>query len=111
MYHYEQVMKGLTKFIDVELVPKMSGLQKWAFGTACGIALKRGEDMFHQFKNHELLKTLQLVDGDKINVDEIYVELKKQAHNSPIEINVPMIGCIKLNHSDVETLHSYIVSA
>lgn len=111
MYNYEQVLRGLTKFIDVELVPKMSGLQKWAFGTACGIALKQGKEMFMQYKDHDLLKTLKVVDGDMINVDLIYDELKEQARESAIDIDVPMIGRIKLNHKDVDALYQYILES
>lgn len=111
MYNCEQIIRGLTKFIDVEIVPKMSGLQKWAFGTMCGIALKQGKELLDEYKDHDILKKLNVVEDGMINVDLIYDELKNQARESSIDIDVPMIGRIKLNHSDVDALYRYIVEA
>lgn len=109
MYHYETVLKGLVKFVDEELVTKMHGLNKWLFGTGAGIIASKGEHIFNSLKEIELLHTLELIHEDKINVTCIYKELLRQAERGEIEIEIPMIGSIKLNHSDVEKLYRYII--
>lgn len=109
MYHYNQVIKGLVEFVDEELVPKMTGLQKWLFGTGAGIVASKGEHVFHALKDIELLHTLELIHDEKINVSCIYKELLRQAEKGDIHIEIPMIGSIRLDHTDVEKIYRYII--
>ena len=109
MYHYERVLNGLVKFIDDELLPKVDGLQRWVLGTGAGIAANKGAKIFHSLKDNSLLNTLDIVDGEQVNVDLIYEELSKQATASPIVIDIPMVGTIKLNKSDVDKIYHIIV--
>ena len=92
MYEYNKVIKGIASFIDEEILININGWQKWVLGSGIGIALSDAEELFKSLKNNELIKVLKIVDGDKINVDKIYKELKKQAKKTQITINIPMIG-------------------
>jgi hypothetical protein len=109
MYHYKTVLHGLSKFVDEDLIPKMSGLQRWIFGTGAGIALSKGDEMFHQYKNMPILHTLGLIEEDKINVTCIYKELLSQAEHGPIHVEIPMLGTITLDKTDVEKMYRYII--
>ena len=109
MYHYHQVIRGLVEFVDEELVSKMTGLNKWLFGTGAGIVASKGEHIFNSLKDIELMHTLELIEGDNINVTCIYKELLRQAEKGEIEIEIPMLGTIRLNHKDVEQLYRYII--
>lgn len=109
MYHYKQVIRGLVKFVDEELVPKMTGLNKWLFGTGAGIVASKGDHVFHALKDIGLMHTLELIEGENVNVTCIYKELLRQAEKGEIVIEVPMIGDIKLDHKDVEKLYRYII--
>jgi hypothetical protein len=52
---------------------------------------------------------LNIIDkDDKIDVDKIYREMKKQAMKSAITFDVPMIGAITLNEQDVEKIYEFI---
>ena len=109
MYHYERVLNGIVRFIDEELLPKVDGLQRWVLGTGAGIAANKGMKIFHSLKENSLLKTLDIIDGDDVNVDLIYAELSKQATASPIVIDIPMVGTVKLNKNDVDRLYQIII--
>lgn len=109
MYHYKEVIEGLVSFVDHELVPKMTGLNKWLFGTGAGIVAHKGEHIFHALKEIELLHTLELIEEEKINVECIYKELLRQADKGEITIEIPMIGAITLDRSDVEKMYRYIL--
>lgn len=109
MYHYKTVLRGLSKFVDEDLVPKMTGLQRWIFGTGAGIALSKGDEMFHQYKDMPILHTLALIEGEQINVTCIYRELLNQAEKGPIHVEIPMLGTITLDKSDVEKMYRYII--
>ncbi len=109
MYSYHAVTEGVLKFVDHDLLPKMTGLQKWLFGTGAGIMANKSEKIFEDLKHNSLIKTLELIEDDKVNVTCIYKELLKQAEKGPIHIDIPMLGIVSLDRSDVEKIYRYII--
>ena len=109
MYEYSKVLNGVTKYIDTEIVDKITGWKKWVIGSGVGIALSNATDVFNQIKNNDFVKMLNVIDkDDKINVEKIYKEMKKQAKKGAITFNVPMIGALTLNEQDVDKIYELI---
>lgn len=108
MYEYNKILNAIAKFVDEDILTNVNGWQKWLLGSGLGLVLSDSEDMFEQIKNNEFVKMLKIVDEDKINVDKIYKELKKQAKKTPISINIPMIGVLTLKEEDVDKLYKLI---
>lgn len=108
MYEYNKVINAIAKFIDDDILTSVNGWQKWLLGSGVGLLLSDSEEMFEQIKDNDFVKMLKLVENDKVNVDKIYKELKKQAKKSPISINIPMIGTLKLDETDVDKLYETI---
>lgn len=109
MYDYNKVINGIAKYIDTEIVDKILGWKKWVVGSGLGLALSNSTNVFNQLKNNEFVKMLNIIDKDnKIDVDKIYKELKKQAKKSSITFEVPMVGSITLNDQDIEKLYELI---
>ena len=48
MVTYEQIINGLTKFIDSEILSQLTGNQKVLIGIGSGIVLKKGNAIFKQ---------------------------------------------------------------
>lgn len=111
MYEYNQVINGVVKYIDDEILVKISDWRKWIFGGAIGIILSKGTDVFNNLKNNEFIKILEIIDkDDMINIDKIYEELKKQSKKNSITFNAPMLGVITLNEKDVDKIYESIKS-
>ena len=109
MYEYNKVINGIAKYIDYEIIDKIVGWKKWIVGSGVGIALSNTAGVFNQVKNNEFVKMLNIIDkDDRINVDKIYKELKKQAKKSSVTFDVPMLGPITLNEQDVEKIYEFI---
>lgn len=109
VYEYSKVINGIAKYIDTEIVEKIVGWRKWIVGGGIGIALSNMTDVFNQVKNNEFVKMLNIVDkDDKINVEKIYKEMKKQAKKSAITFDAPVIGAITLNEQDVDKIYEMI---
>jgi hypothetical protein len=109
MYEYSKVLNGVAKYIDTEIVDKISGWKKWVIGSGIGLALNNTTEIFNQLKNNEFVKLLNIIDkNDKIDVNKIYQELKKQAQKGAISVDMPMIGTITLNEQDVNKLYELI---
>lgn len=111
MYEYNKVINGIAKYVDSEIVDNITGWQKWVIGSGVAIALSNTTDFFNKLKQNEFVKMLGIIDkNDKIDVDKIYKELKKQAKKSSITFNVPMIGAMTLNELDVDKIYELIKS-
>ena len=109
MLHYSRVIQGISNFIDAELVGKLAGSWKaWALGGMAGIALNRSEQLFQTIKNNPALAALGLVEGENINIDLLYSELKKQAQKGTATVTMPIIGPVTFGTADVDSLFRYI---
>lgn len=109
MVTYQAVVKGISNFIDNEILKKLSGTSKMLMGVGMGVALKRSENIFNVLKNNSIIKILGIIDEQgNIDVEVLHDELKKQVEKEEITIDVPAIGILKLNAADVDKLFYYI---
>lgn len=106
------ISQGLVNFVDGEILPKMTGWQKWIVGSMAGIASKKANSFLDSVVQNPLVKALGIVDEEgMIDIDLLYEELSKQAQKSHAILSIPMIGDIKLNADDVESLYRHIMNA
>lgn len=111
MVHYMRVIQGIAAFIDNEIVGKLTGSWKaWVLGGAAGIAVAKAQDIFMQYKDMPLLASLGLIQGENINVDAVYAELKKQAQKGTATLSLPIVGPVTFGTTDVDALYRYIKS-
>lgn len=109
MIHRSRVMQGIAAYIDNEIVAKMSGSWKsWVIGSAAGIALSRSDELLNTLSANPAVRALGLIDGENINVEAIYEELRKQAQKGTATVELPVVGAITFSAADVESLYRYI---
>lgn len=110
MIHYTRVLQGVANYVDNELVSKLAGSWKaWMLGGMAGIAVSRGEALFMQYKDNPVARALGLVDGENIDVDSVFAELRKQASKGTATMTLPVIGAVTFGTADVDALHRYIM--
>lgn len=109
MVSYNRFIGGLTEYIDAEIIGKITGYQRWVYGTVIGVSLSKATNIFNMLKSNSFVKALELVDkDDNIDIDTLYNELKKQASKGAITFDVPMLGSLTLTEMDVDKLYNYI---
>ena len=109
MVAYNQVVNGMTKYIDQEIINKIQGWQRWALGAGAGIMMTKGANIFNTLKSNPIIKMLDVIDeNDMIDIDTIYTELRKQAEKGAVTFEAPMIGTITLTKDDVDKLYHLI---
>ena len=109
MYNVNQVISGLAKFIDTEIVSKITGWQKWIIGAGLGLSLEKATNIFNSLKSNEMIKALDIIDkNDKINVDVLYKHIKNQAQKGAITFDLPFVGVMTLNEYDIDKLYNCI---
>ena len=109
MYHLNQVVSGIQSYVDSEIIQKINGWQRWIIATGISLMLEKSTNIFNNLKSNELVKMLELIDDDdRIDVDAIYRELKKQAERGPMTLDLPMLGAVTFTSTDVDRLYSLI---
>lgn len=111
MVHYTKVFQGFAAFLDQEIMPRLSGISKWLFGGAAELALLNAQKNFQAVKGSPLISMLDVVHGEEIDVDKAYQVIRKQAEREPAVIALPVIGEVKLNEGDVDTIYRLIKGA
>lgn len=110
MVPYTKVIAGITRFIDEEIVSKLTGTQKWIIGTGAGIIMNNATNTFNALKNNTFVKNLGIInEKDEIDVGLIYKELKKQAQKGAMTVDVPLAGALTLTEQDVDKLYNFII--
>lgn len=112
MVHKSKVLYGIAAYIDDEIVAKMAGSWKaWVIGGAAGIAVSRADAIIAQLAENHVVKAMGLIDGENIDVETVFAELRKQAQKAPATIAVPLIGPITFGPTDVDSLYRHIMQA
>lgn len=108
MYTKEQVINGITGYVDGEVIPKLPTAGKWIMGTAVAMALKSGSDIIN--KNADTLRMIGAMNSDgMIDVDKVAPVLKEQAARyGVIQIDLPVIGAMTFSDHDIDLLRGYI---
>jgi hypothetical protein len=110
MVSTNQIQNGLARYIDAEIVSKMTGWQRWVLGAGSGLALSNLNNIMSKWKDNEVVRMLGVIGEDgSVDVPRIYQEVKRQSVKGPITFNVPGMGSITLNDSDVDKLYNMIM--
>jgi hypothetical protein len=109
MLHYSRVIQGIANYIEAELVGKLAGSWKaWMLGGMAGIAMTKADKLFAAVKDNPLVAALGLLEGENINVDLLFTELRKQAQKGTATAVLPIIGPVTFGPADVDALYRYI---
>jgi hypothetical protein len=110
MVSLNQVQNGFVKYIDNDLCPMLSGWKKWAFGAVSSLWLCNISETFQKLKGNAIVQMLGVIDeSDMIDIDKLYREFYNQAQKGPATFDLPVVGALTIDKSDIERLYRYIV--
>lgn len=102
---------GIHKYLERELIASMGGWQKWVFGAGAALLLNRFETIMTGLQNNPIIKMMDVIDGDQINIEALYVAFREQAQTTPAVIEIPGMGTIKMSATDIDLLYNAIMEA
>ncbi len=108
MYNIEQVVNGITRYIDEDIISKTNGYQKWILGVGTGLIMNKSTELFNEIQKNPLIKSLGVIDGNEIDVDLLYREFKKQADKGSITFDIPLGGKLTLDTNDIDKIYECI---
>lgn len=112
MISLDKIQRGATRFVDTELMPKLSGRDKWIVAGVVTLYIKRLPALIEKAKSSEAVKLLDVIGEDNsIDLEAVYNSLKPAAAQTPAAINIPMGGTITITGADIDALYNYIIQA
>lgn len=110
MVTQEQLVNGIIRYADAEIVSKISGLSKWMISIGIRAYIAKIPDVIA--KNRDMLISAGYLHEDgMICIDKLYSDLLNTARNTGnVTQYIPLAGDMTFNENDVSTLYRYITS-
>lgn len=104
----DQLKRGLSAYVEKELVGKISGLRKWGLALFASPIIANVDSMMQNHK--DFLKTAGFMTEDgMIKIDELYSRAREVASKEgDVVENIPLLGDVKFTESDITALYRYI---
>lgn len=112
MVSIDRVQAGVSRYLDNEIIPKLSGWQKWVFSAAATAYISDAAKVAEKIRSSAALSPLGLIDeANNIDVEKIYQHLRPAAEKCPAPVTVPGMGTITLTVADVDMLYNCIMQS
>lgn len=109
-----QVQQGVARFVDTEIVPRLSTAEKLIVGGGAGLATAKLPELVNRYAGNKIVSALNLVDVERgeIDLDAVYNAVKPYLTGDPIPVKVPFVGLtLKFTQREIDTLYRYIKEA
>lgn len=109
-----QAQKGIVAFIDREVVPSLSIVEKVVVGGGAGLVAAKLPEVLEHYGDNKMVTTLGLYDRERglLDIDAVYTAVKPYIGADPIPVKVPMIGItLKVTQRELDSLYKYIKEA
>lgn len=110
MVTMKQVQAGICRYVDTELLPKLTGGKRLALGIYSGLAAENLEKTMLQYKDKPAIKMLNVIDeAGNVDIDRLYNQATKMFANGEKQIiHIPVIGDLTVDRTDLEKLYQLI---
>ena len=95
---------GLVKFADNEIMPRLSGLMKFAIGTYFTLLADNFENSVDRFCDSLMISILDVNRDGMLDIDKIYGAAAKN-FTEPFEVGNKAVGYFTFTKSDLEKLY------
>lgn len=109
-----QVQQGVAKFVDTEIVPRLSAVEKLVVGGGAGLITAKLPELAKQYSGNKFVSAMGLYDAEhgEIDLDALYNAIKPYIGADPIPVTIPYVGLkLKFTQCEIDTLYKYIKEA
>lgn len=111
MVSIENVERGLAKYIDTEIMPRISrdGIKGVGIGIAASLLVKRGGNVLREYAKNPLLQQLGLVTADgAVDLDALRDAAVENIPPQGLAVDLPLGITIRMGADDVNSLYNAI---
>lgn len=114
MVKIESVKRGITAFLDSELMPQIPNtdpLRKFGSGVVISLAISGMDNVLKNLSQNRLVSLAGLSDGENVDLDAIKKAISANMPENGLKMSLPLIGDLTLHEEDVEALEKRIMQA
>lgn len=112
MVSIDKIQRGLAKYLDAELFPKMQGKDRWIMTSAATLYLAKLPDIIKTFAENPAVKILGIISEDgNIDLDSLIASIRPAAKQAPLQITIPFGGTLSFSEADIDIITRYIAQA
>ncbi len=107
-----QVKNGLMRYIDNEILPKMTGVKRFGLGIYSALAAENLEKTLLQYRSHPAVTMLDVFDeAGNVNIERIYAAAGKYLQTGEkLPLELPLLGTLMLDRNDLDRLYQFIIN-
>lgn len=116
MVSLNQIEHGLGRWVDAELLPKLSTGGQYdnikRLGVAAGAVyfVRKGKAALSTMQGNQIMQTLGIVDANgDIDLEGLKTALAEKIPDTGLKVPVPILGEITFFKKDIESMYSYIM--
>ena len=112
MVSIDKIQRGVAKYLDIELLPKMQGKDRWIMTSAATLYLAKMPEMLKALNEKPAIKMLSLVSEDgNVDVEALINSVRPAAKQAPLAINIPFGGTLSFSEADLDIIYKYIMQS
>jgi hypothetical protein len=106
----EQIVNGIMRYADREIIPKLDTAGKWVIGSMIGMTGNKINEVATKLSTNPVAKAIGAVNEDGLyDVDKIVENVQNSANKyGNLSLNVPMLGTMTFTQEDVMKIGKYI---
>lgn len=110
MYTIDQVERGLARYMDTELIPKLphDGIKGFGIGVFATLLIKRGGVLLQNLEQNAMIRDMGVIKDGTVDID-LLADACKQ--NIPAGgLTIPVLGMtFRMDANDIDTMHRCIM--
>lgn len=112
MITIDQIIRGMSRFADTEIIPHLPTGKGIAAGIALSLVMDGGKQQILALREHPAVKMLGIMDEDgKVDLDRLYSAARPKMEGQKLPVNIPLIGELKFDVNDLDRLYKIIKEA
>lgn len=106
----DQLVSGMSKYADQEIIAKVSGVRKWLVALATPAVMMSVSDMILKNKD-TLVKAGYMTEDGMVDIERLYTDVSGIARKTgSVTEHLPVLGDVTFSEQDIERLYLCIVS-
>lgn len=113
MVNAQQIKSGVTKYINSEILPHLSGLPKIGISAYVNLMSDKVPELMMQLRDQPGISILGVIDEEgNLDLDRLYkAVVPAMAEGEKIKLEIPMIGEFDLTKQDIDKLYKYVMNS
>lgn len=110
MVTIEQIQRGVSKYVEEQMLPHMQGKDKWMVAGIATLYLSKLPGIMVKLREKEMINVLGLFDDEgKVDAEMIINSIKPVARSTPASFDLPFSNAtITLKAEDLDMILRYI---